>query len=84
MPILKGLSAKYKFFFFSSEYYGGKLEKPHLHVRHGGNEAKFWITDSTVAENFGFSTKEVREIQEIISTNRDIIQNTWNDYFNRP
>jgi hypothetical protein len=40
----------YRAFFYSNE--GG--EPPHVHVRAGGREAKFWLHDISVSINAGF------------------------------
>ena len=40
----------YRAFFYSSE--GG--EPPHIHVRSGDAEAKFWLHDLSMAVNAGF------------------------------
>jgi len=40
----------YRAFFYSNE----RGEPPHIHVRSGDFEAKFWLHDLTVAANAGF------------------------------
>ena len=58
----------YKFFFFSNE--GNPLEPCHIHVRKNGALAKFWVEDKcNIAENFGFTAKELNDISEIINKN---------------
>ena len=47
-----------RFFFFSNE--GDPREPPHVHVRRGGEEAKFWLApEVAVAESFGFNVGEL-------------------------
>ena len=56
----------FRFFFYSNE----GLEPPHIHVVKGGNEAKIWLTpEVSVAENYGFSRKELSTILGIVETN---------------
>lgn len=56
----------YKFFFFSNE--GNPLEPCHIHVRKNGNLAKFWIKENAeLADNIGFSSSELKNIQEILN-----------------
>ncbi len=39
----------YRFFFWSNE----NDEPPHVHVEHGDSEAKFWLENVELAENYG-------------------------------
>ena len=56
----------FRFFFYSNE----GLEPPHIHVVKGGNEAKIWLTPTvSVAENYGFSRKELNTILSIVEAN---------------
>ncbi len=45
----------YRAFFYSSE--GG--EPPHIHVRSGDAEAKFWLHDLSMAVNAGFPAAQL-------------------------
>lgn len=70
----------YKFFFFSNE--GIPLEPCHIHIRKGGSLAKYWIEpDVELEDSYGFSSKELREIQDIISDNVLKIKEAWDEYF---
>ncbi len=83
MPTIFGLSALYTFGFYSSESWGNRLEKPHVHVSTADGRAKFWLDDAQIVYNYGFSGKEIRDIQEIILANRDKILGVWNGHFNQ-
>src|SRR5262245_37627615 len=48
-------SGPFRFFFFSNE---GR-EPPHIHVRAGGDEAKFWLDPVALASNYGFNGREL-------------------------
>jgi hypothetical protein len=70
----------YTFFFFSNE--GLPREKCHIHVRKGECLAKFWIDpDVYLASNYGFSSKELNRLSEIIVSHEEAIRSYWNEYF---
>jgi hypothetical protein len=70
----------YRFFFFSNE--GDPQEPPHVHVRKGDNEAKFWLRpEVVVAESFGFNAAELNALVRIVRHERARIERAWNDYF---
>ena len=70
----------YRFFFFSNE--GGPREPPHVHVRRGGDEAKFWLVpEVAVAECFGFNATELNALTRIVREERSRIERAWNGYF---
>ncbi|MEO6458357.1 MAG: DUF4160 domain-containing protein [Chloroflexia bacterium] len=50
----------YRFGFFSNE----NMEPPHMHIRKGEKEAKFWLRPGEVVKNYGFSSRELGEIEE--------------------
>ncbi len=53
----------------------------HIHVRKAGNEAKFWLEPVSLARNDGFNAKELKELLIYISTQKEVIQGYWYDYF---
>ena len=70
----------YRFFFFSNE--GNPLEPCHIHVRKNGALAKFWVNSKcTLAQNYGFTAKELNEISDIIDLNIVKIKEAWNGFF---
>jgi hypothetical protein len=79
MPVLfrhKG----YRFFFYSNE--GNPLEPLHIHVRRGEAVAKFWLEpDVVLAESYGLSSSELRELMEIAEQNKKLIKRYWNENF---
>ena len=71
----------YRFFFFSNE--GDPQEPLHIHVRKAESLAKFWIDpEVSLAESYGFKASELRRLAEIIEHNKELIRETWNEYFN--
>jgi Domain of unknown function (DUF4160) len=70
----------YRFFFFSNE--GDPREPLHVHVRRGGNEAKFWLVpEVAVADSFGFTASELNALLRIVREERPQIVRAWNGYF---
>jgi hypothetical protein len=70
----------YRFFFFSNE--GDPREPPHVHVRRGGDEAKFWLTpDVALADSFGFNAAELNALARIVREERSRIERAWYGYF---
>ena len=49
----------YRAFFYSNEH----NEPPHVHVRAGDREAKFWLHDLSIAVNAGFPADEIGAIK---------------------
>lgn len=68
---------RYRFFFYSNE---GR-EPPHIHVNAGEDEAKFWLDPIQLAVNYGFNTKELNEIAELVSEHRELFLEAWHEHF---
>ena len=69
-----------RFHFFSNE--GEPLEHVHIHVRKGPNRAKFWIEPVVaLANNYGFSSKELNEFKSKIKENVELIKEKWHEHF---
>lgn len=67
----------YRFLFYASD----GDEPIHIHVLHDDNMVKFWIKPVRLAVNIGFSPKELREIQKLVTQNQEIIERKWNEFF---
>ncbi len=71
----------YKFFFFSNE--GFPLEPCHIHVRKGGNVAKYWVgPEIELVSSYGFSSKELTLVEKCIRERKEEIRSKWDEYFN--
>lgn len=70
---------RFRFYFFSNE---GK-EPPHIHVKAGEDQAKFWLDPITLASNYGFAARELNEIAGIIAEHQIELLEAWNDYFSK-
>lgn len=67
--------------FYSSEFFGNKLERPHVHVVKGGSVAKFWLDTGEFSSSKGFKTGELKEIHGIVNQRREIFLEQWNEHF---
>jgi hypothetical protein len=64
---------KYRFHFYSEE----NDEPPHIHVRSGGHEAKFWLSPVRLARNWGFPKHEVLRIQRLVQENCVLLRKAY-------
>jgi len=67
----------YRVFFFSNE----GLEPAHVHIQRDRNLAKFWLSPVALASSVGFSSQELRRLQELVVANRDDFEEAWNEFF---
>ena len=53
-----------------------------LHVQKAGSEAKFWVGSDIVLErSVGFDAKTLLTIASIVHENRQLIEDSWHEYF---
>lgn len=70
----------FRFFFFSNE--GG--EPKHIHIEKAGASGKMWLEPSVEPEYFyDFTTKELKDINDIINENLEFLKNAWDEYFGK-
>jgi len=73
-------SRGYRFFFYSNE--GDPREPVHIHVQKASSEAKFWVgNDIVLARSNGFDAKSLRLIAELVEENKQVIEDSWHEYF---
>lgn len=55
----------------------------HVHVQHADGEAKkFWLElVIALAQNFGLSSADLREAENLVKTHEGEIRNAWNRHF---
>ena len=54
----------------------------HVHVRGADGEAKFWLTPAVyLADSDGFDARTLREVQSVVTANKELIERTWNEHF---
>jgi Domain of unknown function (DUF4160) len=64
-------SGPYRVYFYSHQ----PNEPPHVHVDRDERSAKFWLAPVALANNLGFSARELGWIRALIRKNeRDLIQ----------
>jgi hypothetical protein len=67
----------YRFYFYS--YDCG--ERRHMHVDRENRSAKFWLDpDVLLADNRGYSRKELRDIQGIARENLERLRSEWDAF----
>jgi len=55
-------------------------EPPHVHVEHDDNTCKFWLRRRGLANNDGFSARELNVIRRMIVTHRTEILEAWHEH----
>ena len=68
---------RYRFVFFSNE----GVEPPHIHVKAGSREAKFWLNPVEMAANYGFRAHELNEMERLVYEHREELQEAWDEHF---
>lgn len=77
MPKVKTIGP-YAFFFYSNE---PPYEPPHIHVREGADEAKFWLhPDVSLAVNRGFASHKLTRIQSLVRDHRAEFARRWYEH----
>jgi len=67
----------YRFYFYSYDC----VEPRHMHVDRENKSAKFWLDpEPTLAANYGFSRKELRDIERIMNENLETLRNEWDAF----
>jgi Domain of unknown function (DUF4160) len=68
----------FRCFFWSNE----RNEPPHVHAESGDGYAKMWLRSPVVvAESPGFSPRELRDVLEIVTRRRAMMEKAWHDHF---
>ncbi len=68
---------RYRFAFFSNE----NREPPHVHVKVGDDQAKFWLDPVELAVNYGFKAHELNEMERIINRHQADLLEAWYEHF---
>lgn len=67
----------YRFYLYSHEPH----DPPHVHVDRDDMSAKFWLEPVGLAQNFGFSPKELRRLLKLVAQHRAEILEAWHGHF---
>jgi hypothetical protein len=70
---------KYRFHFYSEE----NNEPPHIHVRSGDHEAKFWLAPVRLARNHGFPRHELAKIHDLVEENCNLLRRAYDEWHGR-
>jgi hypothetical protein len=62
-------------------YAGDAKERPHVHVRREGHEAKFWLDAVRLARNQGFAEHELNRVGRLVVEHAETLREAWRDYF---
>ena len=74
MPVVLRVNG-YRFSFYEADL----DEPPHVHVRKGGSEAKFWLAPIACARSRGFADHELNEIARLLDDHRVVLLEAWNN-----
>ena len=69
-------SGPYRFYFYSHE----PNEPPPIHVDRDQDSCKVWLKPVALASSLGFKARELREIERLVSLNRGILLNAWEEF----
>jgi len=70
---------RFRFYFFSNE----RGEPPHIHVKAAEDQAKFWLSPTELASNYGFSSHELNELKQLVEQNEPVFLEAWNEHFSQ-
>lgn len=69
-------SGPYRVYFYSHE----PNEPPHVHVDRDKASCKVWLAPVALVSSLGFSARELREIERLVSLNRAILLKAWEEF----
>ena len=78
MPTVMRVGA-FRLFFFSNE--GNPREPVHIHVRRGSALAKFWLHPVRLADSYGFDSRTLAYLADVIDDNAMAIERAWDEHF---
>jgi len=68
----------YRFHFYSND----KNEPPHIHVRSGDGECKFWLDPIILADNKGIPVHNLHAIERLVYENQMKLMEEFNAFYN--
>jgi hypothetical protein len=76
MPTVMRLGP-FRFFFYSNE----DGEPVHIHIQRDRMLAKFWLAPVVLASSTRFPAKELKRLEAMVTENRKILLEAWNEHF---
>jgi len=76
MPTVQDIPGPYRFYFYSFDC----NEPRHVHVRRERMTCKFWLEPVELAQNHGFTARELNQIRAIIQEELTKIQEAWDEH----
>ncbi len=76
MPTVKDIPGPHRFYFYSFDC----NEPTHVHVQRERMICKFWLGPVVLAQNHGFSARELNQIRAAIQLNLVKIQEAWREH----
>ena len=70
---------RFRFYFFSNE----REEPPHIHVKAGQDEAKFWLNPTELTSNYGFSSRQLNDLGRLVEESEAVFLEAWNEHFSQ-
>jgi len=67
----------YRIGFYSSD----RVEPPHVHVLRGGNEAKIWLSPVELEHNYGYNTRELAQLLDLVRRHQAQLLEMWHEHF---
>ncbi len=68
----------YRFFFFSDDH----LPR-HVHIEKGDSYVRIELSSLKVTDSYRTSAKEIRKLQKIVESKREMLIGAWDEYFDR-
>ena len=69
----------YRFHFYSDE----GDEPPHIHVRSGDGDCKFWLDPLLLAKNRGIPASKLNEIERLVFEHQKLLIEKYNEHINQ-
>jgi len=76
MPTILRIGA-FRFHFYSDE----GNEPPHIHVRSGDCECKFWLNPVALASNKGIAPHVLRVVERLVYENQKLLLESYHEFF---
>jgi hypothetical protein len=70
-------SGAYRGYFYSHE----PNEPAHVHIDRDEKTAKFWLSPVALAQNLGFSPRELAQIERLVQTHLQELLEAWHENF---